>query len=612
MNSWKLVLSLSLGILLAASPAVFAQSSSSACHQIFEIFNDSFLVPTITESKTLNSLSNQEKKHFFRRMSDDALSYIRNRCLSAGGILTCYSSKNEDMTEQLWVRDNMIVLNSMADRLSFILNDEPRLKSEIRRAAGIDPRYNELKNKLAKRKQDKTALIAELKKTLLFWKNFHESPVPARDHGHLIWNHGYILTTINPGEPIATVSGDMVRKHWGAPQVDGPGYEGIAISKFFKLISKYATYDGQGDPEFLAMWPTQAERDDFLKTLYKKDLQTTTPLQGSFAKTAAEYLLHQALEARFDASGNLISIRFPKSKDLWEWTGLSPDVAHFHTNAIVYDGLKAIAEIADFQKDPLAAKAYRQAADRLKQRTLQEFWNPQRGIFLAHVHPELVPWKPDGFDLGVMEGILGTQGDFVSLTDDRVLSTVHQSEKAFREAMEINHYFPLHEGIYIPRYPKDDYDGFDVGMGRKGNPWVIGNFRWADYYYRIAKELRLHTIEITDLNIGFFTEGLGLSFGQKRSFEPRSPEHRLILETLERKGDSLVQRIMETFDNPEFKKPASAEQQKNIFFFLGEQIHRSTGENTGSQGLTWNAAAALRTGQAWQELQRAKGSIDNP
>lgn len=594
MNSWKSVLSISLGLLFATSTSVFAQNYSfSACHQIFEIFNDPFLVPTLSESRPLNSLSNEEKSHFFRRMGDDALSYIRNRCLSTGGILTCFSSKNEDMTEQLWVRDNMIVLNAMADRLSFILKDEPRLES-----------------KLAKRNEDKTALIAELKKTLLFWKKFHESPVPARNLGHLIWDDRYLLTMINPGEPIATLTGKMVQKHWGAPQVDGPGYEGITASKFFKLILKYATYDGHGDPEFLGMWPNQQERDVFLNSIYKKDLKTSTPLQGSFAKTAAEYLVHQALEARFDTSGNLISIRFPKSKDLWEWTGLTPDVAHFHTNAIVYDGLKAIAEIAELQKDPLAAKAYRQVADRLKERTLQEFWNSERGIFLAHVHPELVPWKPDGIDLGVMEGILGTQGDFISLIDDRVFSTVHQSEKAFREAMEINHHRPLRDGIYIPRYPKDDYDGYDVGMGRKGNPWVIGNFRWADYYYRVAKELRLHTIEITDLNAGFFTEGLGLSFSKKQTFESRSPEHRLILEALERKGDSLIQNIMESVDNPDFKKPDSAEQQKNIFYFLGEQIHRSTGENTGSQGLTWNAAAALRTGQSWQELQRAKGSID--
>lgn len=577
------------------------------CQQIFEILNEpGEQHPTLSSSRPLNSLHPSEKSKFFHRLRTDALDYIRNQCLETGGVLTCFASKNHDMSEQLWVRDNMIVLSTLTDRLEFILKDDPMLKTELRRVKGTEPRSAEIKSTLEQRLFEKKTILRDVKSTLLFWKKFHETLVPARDHGDLIWHNGYLLTLFNPGEPIATLRGQMVKKPWGSPQVDGPGYEGIAASKFFQLLLKYATYDGKGDPEFLALWPTEKDRDTFLSALYKKELRTDTPLQGSLSKTAAEYLLHQALEARFDSSGQLISIRFPKSKDLWEWTGLTPDVAHFHTNAIIYSGLKAVATLAQLQKDPLAAKAYDQVAELLRTQTLDHFWNRKKKILMAHVNPDLVPSKPDGFDLGVMEGILGAEGGFISLTDDRVFSTIFQSEKAFHQAMEINHDLQLKDGIYIPRYPNDDYDGFDIGPGHLGNPWVIGNFRWADYYYRVAKQLRNTPITFTDLNLAFFSEGLGLPESRSETVVPRNPGHQAILHALERKGDLLIQKVLESFENPEFEQPPLPEQKKNIFYFLGEQIHRSTGENTGSQGLTWNAAAALRAGQSWQELQKAK------
>lgn len=614
MNSWKSALSisfsLSLGILWATPFQSFAQSSFSECGQIFSVFNFPKLNPQLSPNRPINTLNFKEKKAFFDRMSIDALDYIQDRCMSSGGILTCFASENEDMTQQLWVRDNMIVLGALADRLNLILEHQPRLKKEMRRTVSIDSRYFELKKQLMRNEGDKKTILLELKKTLAFWKAFQESSVPTRDHGNLIWDHWYLRTTIDPGEPISTIDGKMVRKPWGAPQVDGPGYEGIVSEKLFDLILKNATYEGKGDPAFLEVWPTQAQRDDFLALLYKKDFQAHTPVQGSLAKTAAEYLLRYALHAQFDSSGKLTAFRFPKSKDLWEWTGLTPDVAHFHTNTIIFTGLKAIARLAENQKDPLAARAYQQVADQLRQETLKQFWEPQKKTLVAHNNSHLVPFKEDGIDLGVMEGILASHRDsedqLISLTDDRVFSTVHESEKAFRNSMEINADLKLKDGMYIPRYPKDDYDGFDVGQGRRGNPWVIGSFRWADYYYRIAKELRDQPIEITSLNYGFFNEGLGLQFKQNVMISPKSHDHQMILEALERKGDLFIQKILESSLNPNFQNPELPQQQKNIFYFLGEQIHRVSGENTGSQGLTWNAAAALSAEQSWNTLQNAK------
>ena len=521
-----------------------AQTDPNTCGRIYEIFSDlpSNVIPTVDHGLHLQTI--QEKGAFFDRMSQQALDYLHGRCLSNGGVITCFASGNQDMSEQIWVRDNMIALNLLEDHLE-------------RDASNADQTFSEIKN------------------TLNLWKRFQKTPVPVRENSQIVREQpsGNAKMAPNPGEPIATKDGQPVFKDWGVPQDDAVGWRIIAVEKYLNLLKKYGKDESTVQAEFPDFW-----------------------------KTDAEYLLQKSLQAQWDSNQNLQAIRFPKSKDLWEETGNLPDIALFNTNALIIRGLNSAARMAEDRNDLGATRAYEKTAKLLRSRTLKEFWDPKRNLFGAHL-PE-ASTKPRQVDLGVLLGILDTEGDLVSLTSDQVFSTVYENEKAFRDAFPINQNRNLKESLYIGRYPEDKYDGFGVSLG---NPWVIGNFRWSDYYYRISKGLRTQSITISNLNSGFFNEGLGLNLSLGKTISPGSAEHSAILTAAERKADLFVQVVLESLQNANFQKPTSLDQQKNIFYSLGEQLHRNDTKNTGSQGLTWNAAAALQMIQSWKELQATKG-----
>src|ERR1041385_5638089 len=97
------------------------------------------------------------------------------------------------------------------------------------------------------------------------------------------------------------------------------------------------------------------------------------------------------------------------------------------------------AALADRLGDSGAASYYRQVGDALSH-SLENFWNPQKGILQETLEPIWGQRKDSGLDVGVVLGVIhGEPSDgFFSASDEKVLATAQAIMQAFRAIYPIN------------------------------------------------------------------------------------------------------------------------------------------------------------------------------
>jgi glucoamylase len=247
------------------------------------------------------------------------------------------------------------------------------------------------------------------------------------------------------GEPKFYVDGRGYDLDWGRPQNDGPALRALVMIRFANHLKK--------DP---------------LNTNYVKSFLYDSKLPTkSLIKADLEFIAHHWRDTSFD---------------LWE------EVAgdHFYTNMVQRAALYEGARFAEKMGDAGAAAFYRSESLALEER-IKSYWN---GRFLrATLEPKAGgDYKYSNLDLAIVLGVLhgATDDGFMSVTSPAVMNTVAELENAFKGLYAINRDGQV--GLAIGRYPEDRYDG--TSTNTSGNPWFLGGFAFAEYYYMLSKELK--------------------------------------------------------------------------------------------------------------------------
>ncbi len=315
-----------------------------------------------------------------------------------------------------------------------------------------------------------------------------------------------------PGEPKFNVDGSIFDEPWGRPQNDGPALRAMSMIKIAN------------------MWLDQGHEDSVRALLW----------DGSFTsviKMDLEFVSHHWQDTCFD---------------LWEET----KGHHFYTQFVQRRSMIEGAKLARRLNDHTAADWYEKQARGLEQ-SLERYWDPNRGYIVETLDRDGgSDYKTSNLDTGVILGLLhGSLGDgFMAFSDERVIRTAQALEKSFQEIYTINH--QGHWGVAIGRYPEDRYTGVEiVPSADGGNPWFLTTLALAEYYYRLAKEVKDSGKNL----VGFSERGRDLVL------------------KLQRHGDEFLNRArFHMGDNR-----------------MSEQINRQSGYMQGAHDLTWSYASFL-------------------
>jgi len=343
------------------------------------------------------------------------------------------------------------------------------------------------------------------------------------------------------GEPKFNVDGTAFNAEWGRPQNDGPALRAITLIRWAGHLLRRGQIHWVRSQLYDGLIPTH--------TVIKADL---------------EFISHHWMEPSFD---------------LWE----EVYGQHFYTRMVQRKALLDGAALADELGDHAAALWYRGQASSLKEVILRH-WNASQGLFQVTLDQQGgISSKSSGLDIGVLLGVLhGSQEDrFLSVSDDRVLSTAFQLRRAFQKLYHVN---AVHElGVAVGRYPEDMYDGYEVSV-HGGNPWVLATLALGEFYYRVALEWEQQgSVRVTELNLPFLLSlsevewrtphlSLGEVVGQS------DPQFQEWLRLLQLNGDLQLRRV-------QYHSPASGQ--------LFEQMNRDTGFMQGAPDLAWSYASFL-------------------
>ncbi|MDZ4661535.1 MAG: glycoside hydrolase family 15 protein [Pseudomonadota bacterium] len=333
-----------------------------------------------------------------------------------------------------------------------------------------------------------------------------------------------------PGEPKFNVDGSAFTGDWGRPQNDGPALRAITLIRYANLLLN----DGQ--------------KDKVRKLLYDGS-------SDSVIKLDLEYVSHNWQSTCFD---------------LWEETRGH----HFYTQFVQRAALVLGSQLARRMGDEGAASWYGLQADRLE-KELQRYWDGQRRVIVETIDRDGgADYKTSNLDTGVILGLLhGSLDDgFFAFSDERVLGTVRALEKAFQDIYAVNN--KGYRGIAIGRYPEDRYTGVDLlFVADGGNPWFLTTLGFAEFYYRLARDLTRHgTKIINNGNLWFF-----------RDFGYDGKDISGLAKALRDRGDDFMATAQFHMSNGR----------------MSEQINRNSGYMQGAHDLTWSYASFL-TAAKWR------------
>ena len=334
------------------------------------------------------------------------------------------------------------------------------------------------------------------------------------------------------GEPKFHVDGTAYNESWGRPQDDGPALRAITLTHLANVWLK----EGKEN------WVREKLYNGSNSSIIKKDL---------------EYVASQWRKTSFE---------------LWE----EVKGHHFHTRMVQYRALKDGSELARVLNDSKAADGYSAQAFEMEAE-LARHWNFSKRILVSTLdRDEGLDYKSSELDSSVVLGVLHghTSNGIMSLSDDRVLSTVKALEDAFYQIYPINQ--NGEPGIAIGRYPEDRYDGYS--SGGTGNPWFIGTSAFAEFYYRLARDLETRAeIKINSINRSFY-EDLKPFKEHPTVYKKGSEQFNEIVKAVRAKGDAFLTRVKFHVDGTGS---------------MSEQINRHSGYMQGARDLTWSYAAFL-------------------
>ena len=343
------------------------------------------------------------------------------------------------------------------------------------------------------------------------------------------------------GEPKFNLDGSAYSFDWGRPQNDGPALRALTLIRFARVLID------QGHLNWVRL------------KLYDGLIPT-----HSVIKSDLEFVSHHWREDSFD---------------LWE----EVRGQHFYTQMVQRRALLEGATLADDLEDPLAARWYRKQAYDLELSILK-FWDESKKYFkVTSEGVGLEARKVSGLDVAVILGCLhGYAHDhFLSLSDDRVLSTAHAIKRAFSELYLVNRNKAL--GAAIGRYPEDIYDGHSVGLNQ-GNPWVLATLAFAELYHRVAQEiLQAGQVRVTELNLPFFADldgikELEIPLIPGTTLKQSEARFKVLVEVMRKNADLYMKRIQH------HALPLGR---------LSEQMNRDTGFMQGASDLAWSYASFL-------------------
>ncbi len=341
------------------------------------------------------------------------------------------------------------------------------------------------------------------------------------------------------GEPKFNADGSAYTDGWPRPQNDGPALRVIVLSRWTqKLLNEQAS-------------PS---------------------------------LIHQLYEAKLPAN-SVIKADLEFLKDAWAHSGFDLWEEcrghHFYTRLVQYKALLDGADLAERMNDPLAASEYRKAAGALRY-ALYDHWDSNRGYVLESFG-EGCRDRNTGMDIGTVLGVNHTQGTNSPLraSDDRILATVIELERAFQAEYPINN---IRQDFYgntmapgTGRYPGDKYNGYNTEG--HGNPWVLSTNAMAELYYRAIYDFAAQgNLSINDINWKFFQALVPNEKLPRGTFSKDSEVFKKLVSKMFARADQFVYRVRHHgFGNGSFS----------------EQFNRDNGRMQGAEDLTWNYASFL-------------------
>lgn len=323
------------------------------------------------------------------------------------------------------------------------------------------------------------------------------------------------------GDPRYTVTGDIDWSLWSRPQFDGPALRAHTILNYLDM-----------NPSSNSMALKVVLKDlDFVLQVYNKP-----------------------------------------SFDIWE----ELRAENYHTRLVQSAALERGADYLDRHGIyPQSAKRYKNIAQKLLKQ-LEHHWDPNKGYLRSQMTVE----GTDGYtakltDLDSAVIIAVVESERVSgphsVMDHRVHASVGILEELFAKNYPLNQENIL--GLAYGRYQGDVYYG--------GNPWFLVSYYFAQFYYRLARELKSGVaLPITKHNVGFFQKIL-----KSRELRPdtviqkRNPVHERLLLALFERADGIMQRL-----------------QSHLDFTSGEiyeQFDKSSGLPISSKGIGWGYSTFL-------------------
>jgi glucoamylase len=373
-----------------------------------------------------------------------------------------------------------------------------------------------------------------------------------KDYVRFSWRTIRTRSQAGQGEPKFQLDGAAFRHEWGRPQTDGAGLRALGnISFAGRLLER-------GD-------------DQYVRTvLYNPQPGARSILREDLDYVAANW-------------------RRP-SYDVWE-EELSG--SHFYTRVVQCHALKKGAALARRLGD-LEAPARYLAAEKEIEEALAHHWDGRFGIMRNSLdHRAGIEHKWTGLDSSVILAVNHTYpGGPFSPLDERILSTAALLESDFQKKYPINQRHP--NAPAIGRYPEDQYTG-QPGQNRPdgGNPWVVTTHGFAEFYFRVARELgRVQRFAVTRWNRPFLLAALGQPEGSARLpvgtvLKPTDPRLVELRRAVADKGDAFLEVVR---------------QHTGLDGGQSEQFQRDTGFMTGAAELSWNHASFLSAQRAREEI----------
>jgi glucoamylase len=335
------------------------------------------------------------------------------------------------------------------------------------------------------------------------------------------------------GEPRFNPDATLDISKWSRPQHDGPARRALALMRF---------------------WPL-AGLDD-----------ATRASMRALILTDLCFILRHWREPCFD---------------MWE-----EELGHHHSTRLMHHA--ALADGASWMEeavvDEARANTFRDAAREIA-KTLDEYWNPEKGFYTSR--------------RGVENGVSGKELDFAtilavihaareegahSVLDPRIMATLARLEELFATTYPINRGRADSFGPAMGRYAGDRYFS--------GGAYYLSTLGAAEFYYALAEAALRGEFPVTEDNKEFL---LKLNAGDE-SLALVSPaqDHR------ERRFAALLRRGDQFMATVAAYTPASGE--------LSEQFDQATGVQTSAKSLAWSHAALITAFARRKAAVRAYGS----